>query len=71
MHMFDASYAILAWDNYPLTRFRRLEIWLGSQVGAQLLTLSEIAYEEVCLRAPDCGSWLKSQKEVQKCICII
>ena len=61
MHMFDASSTIYGWDNYPLAQFPRLWDWLGSQIGAGLVTLSETADKEVCSKLPDCGQWLKGQ----------
>ena len=48
MHMFDASSTIYGWDNYPLAQFPGLWDWLGSQIGAGLVTLSETANKEVC-----------------------
>ena len=57
--MFDASSTIHGWDNYPLAQFPRLWDWLGSQIGAELVTLSETANKEVCSKMPDCGQWLK------------
>jgi len=61
MHMFDASSTIHGWDNYPLAQFPRLWDWLGSQIGAELVTLSETANREVCSKMPDCGQWLKDK----------
>ena len=61
MHMFDASSIIYGWDNYPLAQFPRLWDWLGSQIGAGLVTLSETADKEVCSKLANCGQWLKDQ----------
>ena len=61
MHMFDASSTIYGWDNYPLAQFPRLWDWLGSQIGAGLVTLSETADKEVCSKLAICGQWLKDQ----------
>ena len=59
--MFDASSTIYGWDNYPSAQFPRLRDWLGSQIGAGFVTLSETAHKEVCSKLPDCGQWLKDQ----------
>ena len=61
MHMFDASSTIYGWDNYPLAQFPRLWDWIGSQIGAGLVTLSETAHKEVVFKLPDCGKWLQNQ----------
>lgn len=61
MHMFDASSTIYGWDNYPLAQFPRLWDWIGSQIGAGLVTLSETAHKEVAFKLPDCGKWLQDQ----------
>ena len=61
MHMFDASSTIYGWDNYPLAQFPGLWDWLGSQIGARLVTLSETANKEVWLKLANCGQWLKDQ----------
>ena len=61
MHMFDASSTIYGWDNYPLAQFPGLWDWLGSQIGAGLVTLSETANKEVCSKLENCGQWLKDQ----------
>ena len=61
MHMFDASSTIYGWENYPLAQFPRLWDWLGSQIGARLVTLSETANKEVWLKLAICGQWLKDQ----------
>ena len=61
MHMFDASSTIYGWENYPLSQFPRLWDWLGSQIGARLVTLSETADKEVCSKLANCGQWLKDQ----------
>lgn len=61
MHMFDASSAIHGWDNYPLAQFPRLWDWLGNQIGAQQVQLSETAYKEVCAKQPVCRNWLRDQ----------
>ena len=61
MHMFDASSTIYGWDNYPLVQFPGLWDWLGSQIGAGLVTLSETANKEVCSKLENCGQWLKDQ----------
>ncbi|MDA1189886.1 MAG: DUF4411 family protein [Chloroflexi bacterium] len=62
MQMFDASSMIYAWDNYPLGQFPPLWAWLGSQVNAKLLTLSETAFKEVCDKSPECEDWLKENQ---------
>lgn len=62
MHMFDASSMIYGWDNYPLTQFPGLWDWLGGQVIAQSVTISETAHDEVRGKLPDCGNWLKKQQ---------
>ena len=61
MHMFDASSTIYGWENYPLAQFPRLWDWLGSQIGAGLVTLSETADKEVYSKLANCGQWLKDQ----------
>ena len=61
MHRFDASSTIYGWENYPLSQFPRLWDWLGNQIGARLVTLSETADKEVWAKLPICGQWLKDQ----------
>jgi len=59
MVAFDASSMIHAWDNYPLENFPPLWDWLSNEISSQRIVLSQIAFEEVERKSPDCGRWLR------------
>jgi len=64
MYSFDASSIILAWDNYPIenSHFESLWQWLAEQFESGYFTISEIAFEEVSHKFPECGEWLKDNQ---------
>lgn len=59
MVAFDASSMIHAWDNYPIENFPPLWDWLASEIVSRKIVISQIAYEEVDRKMPDCGQWLR------------
>jgi len=59
MVAFDASSMIHAWDNYPIENFPPLWGWLASEIVSRKIVISQIAYEEVDRKMPDCGQWLR------------
>lgn len=69
MYSFDASSIIHAWDNYPIKNehFESLWTWFGEMVENNEFTISEIAFEEVNHKVPECGKWLKDNSiEIHK-----
>jgi hypothetical protein len=58
MYTFDASSMIHAWDNYPIEQFPGLWEWYADQASKGVFTISEIAFDEVSHKSPDCGTWL-------------
>lgn len=64
MLVLDASSIIYGWDNYPIDKFPRLWDWLAQEIGSVQLGISEIAFDEVEARSPDCYSWLR-ETEIQ------
>ncbi len=60
MHLFDASSFIYAWNEYPIVNFPGLWDWMLKEIEASRIFISSVAYEEVKLRSPECGDWLKS-----------
>ena len=65
MVIFDASSIIHAWDNYPLTQFPPLWNWLSDQIDLDRVIISQIAFDEVIKKSPDCGNWLK-ERDIQR-----
>ncbi|MDM8555856.1 DUF4411 family protein [Desulfococcaceae bacterium HSG7] len=61
MYNFDASSIIHAWDNYPPDNqhFNSLWEWIASQINDKQFSISKKALEEVVLKIPGCGTWLK------------
>lgn len=59
MVAFDASSMIHAWDNYPLGNFPPLWDWMATEIASENIVLSQIAFEEVEKKAPNCGRWLR------------
>jgi predicted nucleic acid-binding protein len=59
MQVLDASSIIHAWDNYPINQFPGLWEWISTQIEEDLLTISEVAFEEVHAKVPECADWLK------------
>ena len=47
MQVFDASSIIYAWDNYPIQQFPGLWEWIATQIEAELVTMSSVAFELV------------------------
>lgn len=62
MQVIDASSIIHAWDNYPINQFPRLWEWIAIQIDEGLLTISEVAFDEVNAKEPECAVWLKECK---------
>jgi hypothetical protein len=60
MQAFDASSMIYAWDNYPLQQFPGLWEWLAREINEQRLLMPSVAFDEVCNKAPECGTWLRA-----------
>lgn len=60
MVAFDASSMIHAWDNYPIENFPPLWDWLASEIESDNIVMSQIAYEEVGRKIPECGQWLRN-----------
>lgn len=60
MVAFDASSMIHAWDNYPLENFPPFWDWLSNEISLQHIVMSQVAFEEVEKKLPDCGSWLRN-----------
>lgn len=58
MRVFDASSMIYAWDNYPVGQFPGLWEWMAGQVAAKELVMSNVAFDEVNHKTPECGEWL-------------
>lgn len=65
MVAFDASSMIHAWDNYPLENFPPLWDWFAIEIASKHIVISQIAFEEVQKKTPDCGQWLKDN-DIQK-----
>ena len=59
MQTFDASSMIYAWDNYLPGQFPGLWEWMGKQIELEEFVMSEVAFEEVDRKMPDCSNWLK------------
>jgi len=59
MKAFDASSMIHAWDNYPSGQFPPLWAWMGEQIESEEFVMSEVAFDQVNNRVPDCANWLE------------
>lgn len=59
MQVFDASSMIYAWDNYPIEQFPGLWEWMAGEIGLDHLSMSDIAFDEVRRKTPDCAQWLE------------
>lgn len=68
MRVFDASSMIYAWDNYPVGQFPGLWDWMANQIEAKQLVMPSVAFEEVQLKTPDCGEWLRDNNLEQLAI---
>ncbi len=62
---FDASSIIYAWDNYPIENFPPLWRWVGGQIANNTFGMSEVAFQEVEYKAPECAGWLRKQNVTQ------
>ena len=60
MQVFDASSMIYAWDNYPINLFPKLWEWIGIQISTQQIVVSEVAFDEIVHKTPDCSNWMKT-----------
>lgn len=65
MQVLDASSIIHAWDNYPINQFPGLWEWIAGQIEERELTISEVAFDEVNAKEPECADWLK-ECEIEK-----
>jgi len=65
MQVLDASSIIHAWDNYPINQFPGLWEWIAGQIEEGELTISEVAFDEVNAKEPECADWLK-ECEIEK-----
>jgi len=57
----DTSSIIYAWDNYPIDNFPPLWRWLGEQISNGAFVMSEVAFQEVENKMPECAKWLSDQ----------
>lgn len=60
MH-FDASGIIYAWDEYPIKNFPVFWGWVEVQIRAGSCRISEVAYDEVQHKYPECAKWMKEK----------
>jgi predicted nucleic acid-binding protein len=60
MQAFDASSMIYAWDNYPIGQFPGLWEWIKQRVEGSLICMSDVAFEEVGHKTPECAEWLRN-----------
>jgi hypothetical protein len=61
MYTFDASSVVHAWDNYPIENFPGMWDWFEKQISTETFIMSEVAFDEVFDKFPDCGDWLKNK----------
>lgn len=61
MYSFDASSMIHAWDTYPIENehFDSFWNWFSEKVEGKEFTASKVALDEVTLKIPECGRWLR------------
>jgi hypothetical protein len=57
MH-FDASGIICAWDEYPVENFPPFWDWIERGIKAGTFRMSQVAFEEVGHKYPECADWL-------------
>ena len=60
MQAFDASSMVYAWDNYPIDQIPGLWSWMEREIKAQEFVISQVAFEEVGHKLPECLDWLKN-----------
>ena len=65
MLVFDASSMIYAWDNYPIEQFPGLWEWMDELIKKKDIVISNVAFEEVAYKFPECGDWLR-EKDITK-----
>jgi predicted nucleic acid-binding protein len=60
MH-FDASGILHAWDEYPIDNFPKFWQWIESEIRTGRFRISQVAFEEVGHKYPECATWLKEK----------
>ena len=57
----DASGIIHAWDEYPKDKFPAFWEWIEVKIQSGEYRMSQVAYEEVGHKYPECAEWLKEK----------
>lgn len=65
MYLFDASSVIHGWQNYPIENFPPFWEWFALQTTSARFTMSKVAYQEVSVLEPECGTWLKDKGKTE------
>jgi hypothetical protein len=62
MQVFNTSFMIYAWDNYPIRQFPGLWDWMKIRIMNKELVMPSVAFDEVAGKTPDCAEWLKGNE---------